>query len=92
MNGTTEQPPLVLVVWEDAKSMDNAGAWVENKDHSYKPHLFLQVGFLLSATDDGLILTQAWHPEMVAARDQIPRAMVRSITPLEPAKPPRKRK
>mgnify|MGYP003597047612 CR=1 FL=1 len=84
-------PPIVLCVWEDAKALDDA-TWVENKDHTYKPHLFQQVGFLLSATDDGVILTHAWHPEMVAGRDQIPRAMVRSITPLEPAKPTRKRK
>ncbi len=91
MSGTLEPPPLVMVVWEDAKRVDGE-AWAENKNHTYTPHLFHQVGFLLSATDDGLILTQAWHPELVAARDQIPRAMVRSITPLEPAKPPRKRK
>jgi hypothetical protein len=83
-------PPLVLVVWEDAKVMD-PGAWADNKVHTYDPHIWHQVGFLLSATDEGVILSQAWHPDSVAARDQIPRAMIRSITPLEPAKPPRKR-
>jgi hypothetical protein len=36
-------------------------------------------------------LTQAWHPDTIAARDQIPLGMIRSITPLQPAKPPRKR-
>lgn len=91
MSGTLEHPPIVLVVWEDAKAIDDA-TWVENKNHTYTPHLFHQVGFLLSATDDGVILTSAWHSDMVAGRDQIPRAMVRSITVLEPAKPPRKRK
>lgn len=82
---------MVLVVWEDALAVDDA-TWVENKDHHYKPHIFHQVGFILSATDEGVILTSAWHPELIAGRDQIPRAMIQSITPLEPAKPPRKRK
>jgi hypothetical protein len=45
-------PPLVLVVWEDAKVMD-PGAWADNKVHTYDPHIWHQVGFLLSATDEG---------------------------------------
>lgn len=84
-------PPVVAVVWEDARVMDS-GPWAENKDHDYRAHLVHQVGFLLSATDEGIVITQAWHPELVAARDQIPKAMIRSMTVLEAAKPPRKRK
>lgn len=91
MSGTPEPPPIVAVVWEDAKSID-AEVWAENKDHKYEPHLVRQVGFLLSATDEGVVLTQAWHPDSVAKRDQIPRGMIRSMTVLEPAKAPRKRK
>jgi len=82
---------MVAVVWEDAKVIDS-GAWAENKDHNYKPHLFYQVGFLLSHTEQGVILTQAWHPESVAARDQIPMAMIRSMTVLQPAPPTPKRR
>jgi hypothetical protein len=85
-----EPPPLVMVVWEDAKQIDS-GPWAENRDHDYKPHLVYQVGFLLSNTDKGVILTAAWHPDLVGSRDQVPIGMIRSITPLEPAKPPRKR-
>ena len=76
-------PPIVLVVWEDAKVLD-AGPWAENKTHDYQPHLVHQVGFLLSHTEQGVVLTQAWHPELVAARDQIPLGMIRSMTVLGP--------
>ncbi len=77
----SDAPPIVAVVWEDAQVMDD-GAWVENANHDYKPYLVYQVGFLLSDTPEGLILSQAWNPKMVGARDQIPRGMVRSVTPL----------
>lgn len=76
-----KHPPLVLLEWEDAKVIDN-GAWAENVSHDYKPHIFLQVGFLLSSNEHGVVLTQAWHPELVAARDQIPLACIRSMTVL----------
>ena len=84
-------PPLVLVVWEDAKVVDSS-PWAENKGHEYKAHMVHQVGFLLAHTDQGVILTQAWHPETVAARDQIPIGMVRSMTLLKAAPVPAKRK
>jgi hypothetical protein len=83
-------PPIVLVCWEDALVKDS-GPWAENKDHTYKPHLVHQVGFLLAHTDEGVILSQAWHPESVAARDQIPLGMLRSMTVLQPAPKGRKR-
>lgn len=85
------EPPIVLLEWEDAKTIDS-GLWSEeSKEHVYKPHVWRQVGYLLSNTEEGVIVTQAWHPESCAARDQIPRAMIRSMTVLVP-QPTRKRK
>jgi hypothetical protein len=83
-------PPCVLVVWEDAAVKDD-GPWAANGEHVYKPHIVAQVGFLLAQTEQGIIITQAWHKETVAARDQIPAGMIRSITVLQPAKERRKR-
>lgn len=80
-------PPMVLVIWEDAKVIDSGETWVDNKPAEYKPHLFHQVGFLTLMNDDGLHLTAAWSDDQIARRDQIPRAMVRSITYLEPTLP-----
>lgn len=73
-----QRPPLVRVIWEDATQMDD-GAWVENKDHTYKPHIVDSVGYLLYEGEEGVILTQAWNAELVGARDQIPRGMIREI-------------
>ena len=84
-------PPVVMVQWEDAKVMDD-GPWASNKGHDYSPHIVFQVGFLLSDTEQGVILSQGWHPDIVAARDQIPRGMIRSITYLEPVKAKKKAK
>lgn len=39
-------PPLVLVTWEDARTLDG-GPWVLNEPREYKPHIVTQVGFLL---------------------------------------------
>lgn len=75
-------PPCVLVVWEDAAVRDD-GPWAPNQDHVYKPHIVAQVGFLLAHTEQGIIITQSWHSDIVAARDQIPAGMIRSITPLQ---------
>lgn len=80
-----------MVVWEDAKQIDS-GPWAENKDHDYKPHLVHQVGFLLSHTEAGVILTQAWHPELVGARDQVPIGMIRSMTVLQAAPAPKRKR
>jgi hypothetical protein len=71
-------PPLVMVTWEDATLLDHT-AWAENKDHKYSAKHFISVGFLLYDGKEGLILTSAWSPDTVAARDQIPRGMVRKV-------------
>jgi hypothetical protein len=84
-------PPIVEIVWEDALVKDS-GPWAENKDHVYKPHLVRQVGYLLAHTEEGVILSQAWHPESVAARDQIPIGMVRWMVVLQAAPAPKVRK
>lgn len=76
-------PYMVLVEWEDAKVLDDS-AWAENKDHIYKPHIFLSVGFLLHDGPDGVILTSAYSDSLVAARDQIPRSMIRKVRRLKP--------
>ncbi len=78
---TQKLPPLVLVEWEDATQLD-AGPWADNEPVAYKPKVFQQVGFLLSDTAEGVILTHAWSDNLVATRDQIPRGMVRSVQPL----------
>ena len=80
-----------MVTWEDAAQMDD-GVWVENKDHAYAPQVHTQVGFLLSRTRKGIVLTSSWNPDFVGARDSIPRGMVRSIEYLEPAPTARKQK
>lgn len=86
---TESPPPLVMVEWEDAKVIDD-GAWAHNEPTPYAPHIVIQVGFLVLDEPAGVQLTQAWHPKLIAARDQIPRAMIRSITPLGPVKKGRK--
>lgn len=78
-------PPLVLVEWEDATQLDS-GPWADNETPAYTPKLFQQVGFLLSDTPEGVILTHAWSDNLVATRDQIPRGMVRSIQHLQKSK------
>ena len=77
-------PPLVLVQWEDALVRGDT-TWVSSKDlEGYKPQIFYSVGFLITDCDEGVVLTPAWSPDMVAAGEQIPRGMIRSVTPLQP--------
>lgn len=83
-------PPIVCVTWEDARTID-AGPWTDNAPTKFKPHIVQQVGYLMQQSDEGIILTQAWHPEIIAARDQIPAGMIRSVTFLTERVPNRKR-
>jgi hypothetical protein len=76
---------MVAVVWEDIKTLDG-GAWVETKTPEVKPHIVCQVGFLLKKTRTHVLITQAWHPELMSPPDQIPRKVIRSLTHLEPKK------
>jgi hypothetical protein len=84
------KPPLVEVVWHDAKTIDS-GAWTDNAPTTFTPHIVHQVGYLMQQSDEGVILTQAWHPEIIAARDQIPAGMIRSVTFLSERPANRKR-
>lgn len=70
--------PLVLVVWEDARTMDG-GPWVSNQEVEYKPYLIHQVSFLLRDQPEGIVLSQAIASDIVGVPDQIPRGMIRSI-------------
>lgn len=76
-------PPLVLVAWEDAKNTDDE-VWVHNNtERKYVPHIFWQAGFLILDVPEGIQLTEAWHPDVVARPTQIPRGMIRSIRKLK---------
>jgi hypothetical protein len=86
----SEKPPAVAISWEDASA--DGGAWVDNKEHAYKPKMFVTVGFLLYDGDDGVTVTSSWSEDMVAARDMIPRGMIHSVTFLEPVKAKRARR
>jgi hypothetical protein len=81
-SATRTVPPLYLVEWEDATLLD-ASAWAENKDHVYTPKYFTSVGFCLYDGPEGIILTSAWSADTVAARDQIPRGMIRGVKKLK---------
>lgn len=83
-------PPIVCVVWEDARTIDG-GAWTDNTPATFTPHIVHQVGYLMQQSDEGVILTQAWHPEIIAARDKIPAGMIRSVTFLSERPANRKR-
>jgi hypothetical protein len=83
-------PPMVAGLWEDARVVAD-GTWVENKQRPYIPHLVHQVGFILLDEPAGIHMVSAWHPELTAAPDQIPRGMIRSITPLGPVLTKRRR-
>lgn len=76
--------PLVYVEWEDARLIDNDVTWVDAHAKSeYSALIVKQVGFLLEETDEGLILTHAHSPDVMAPRDQIPRGMVRRFVKLK---------
>jgi hypothetical protein len=79
---TVKPPQMVCVTWEDASAPDD-GPWAENKDHTYKPHMFESVGFLLYDGPDGITLTSSWSDTIVAARDYIPRGMIHKIKKLK---------
>jgi hypothetical protein len=81
----TKPPEMVLCIWEDIRT-HGEGAWVETKDTAYEPHLVHQVGYLLRDEPEFVRLTQAWHPELMAPADTIPRGCIRSMTVLKTPK------
>lgn len=72
-------PPIVLVSWEDAKVVSDGGAWMHNRELEYVPHIVWQAGFLIKSCAEGIMVVDAWHPDLIGNPTQIPRAMVRSI-------------
>ena len=89
--------PLALVEWEDASIVDD-GTWLDRATApKAEPIIFQQVGWLLEATAEHVVLAACMGAEIMSARDRIPRGMVRSIYVFDPAygepyKLPRKRK
>ena len=74
---------LVLVTWEDAS--DDETTWVHRKDaQPAKVIIFQQVGWLIEATADHVLMTCAINDELIAARSRIPRGMVHSVIELDP--------
>ena len=76
---------MVWVKWEDACVKDE-GTWASNEEHKYEPQMMHTVGFLLSDTEEGVIITGTWSDDTLAPRDQIPRGMIREIGPLKALK------
>lgn len=73
-----EKLPVVYVVWEDATELDTE-AWVYIEDPIYTPKITHQVGYVISDTEEGLILTSAYNDGQYGRRNQIPRGMIREI-------------
>jgi hypothetical protein len=69
---------LVEVVWEDACEVDDT-AWVFTDEPVYSPRLVMQVGYVVSDNDCGLILTSAYTENQQGRRMQIPRGMIREV-------------
>lgn len=83
------EPKAVLVVWEDAHSED--GPWVATDTMKpLVPMVFAQVGWLVEEDDSCVVLSSAVEAsgdsKIIAARERIPRGMVRSVTELSPPK------
>lgn len=76
----------VLVEWEDASVLDTE-TWVDRASaKEARATIFSQVGFLLEDTKEHIVLTCTMGDTLMGARTRIPRGMVRSITPLAPAR------
>lgn len=80
-------PPLVYIEWEDAHEMDVEPGWNYDLDHTYRPLIVSQAGYLLSDTPEGFIITSSWTPDFTGPRTAIPRAMVVKICPLNTQQP-----
>jgi hypothetical protein len=80
MTKTAKPPKLVVVVWEDISVLEaTGGAWTENKKQEYKHFLVQQVGYLIADVPEGIHLSHAWNPDLIAPIEQIPRGAIKSI-------------
>lgn len=77
----------VCVVWEDASTEPGTWIYVEGAT-PLQAKVFSQIGWLHSEDEHCVVLTSAVDEEgsVMAARERIPRGMVRSITELAPAR------
>lgn len=80
-------PPLVRIVWEDAHEIDPDAGWNYDMDHTYRSRVMDQVGFLLSDTPAGFVITSTWSPDATGPRTVIPRGMVVKLCPLSTQQP-----
>jgi hypothetical protein len=80
------KPPklrCVFVEWEDAGSLDGEG-WVHRSTApAPEPHMFKQVGFIVSVDESALVLTEAYNEDQMAPRTRIPVGMIRRIVDLD---------
>ena len=73
----------VYVEWEDAHLVDE-GTWVFREGApAAKPVVFKQLGFLHSADEHAIVLTEAYSPDQMAPRTRIPAGMVRRFIELD---------
>ena len=71
---------LVEVTWDDASSLEHG--WVDPADEKLQPQLVKTVGFLVSESDQYLVIASTTDGTWVNGRFQIPRGMVKSVKPL----------
>jgi len=77
---------LVYVEWEDASAPDSGEVWVHREDaEPVSPHMFRQVGFVVDADLDCIVLTEAHSDTLMAPRTRIPLGMVRRWVDLDDA-------
>jgi hypothetical protein len=77
---------MVLVEWEDITTSD-AGTWefVEDLGKPVSEKIFLSTGWIVRMTPEMIELTTCVEPDftgLIAPRERIPRAAVRSIVEL----------
>lgn len=82
------QPPIALVEWEDAYTLDST-AWVAKQPAKWSAYVVHTVGFILYDGPEGVIVTDSSTHDQTGPRCQIPRGMIHSVTYVAP-KPTRK--
>ena len=72
-----QSPDLVVVEWIDAAHFEG-WQFGENPENIFEP--CWTVGFLMSDTDEGVMIAQTWYPGDTANLIQIPAGMIRKKT------------
>lgn len=77
---------LVYIEWEDASAVDSEMGWIDRSTPvTAHAHMFRQVGFVVDADLDAIVLTEAYSPDMMAPRTRIPMGMIRRWVDLDAA-------